>query len=119
VDAGILSHAHLDHCGNLPTLVRQGFSGPIFCTPASRDLLAVMLADSAKIQEEDAAYLNRRSDRHEPPVQPLYDRRDVFRTVRLAHAIPYDRAFEPIRGIEAAFVDAGHLLGSAMVSLRL
>src|SRR5262245_13955907 len=72
IDALILSHAHIDHCGNLPNLVRQGFSGPIYCTPATRDLVAVMLADSAKIQEEDAAYLNRKRDRRDPPVQPLY-----------------------------------------------
>src|ERR687888_87483 len=65
--AVVLSHAHLDHCGNLPNLVRQGFHGPIYCTPATRDLMAVLLADSAKIQEEDAAYLNRQKDRHGPP----------------------------------------------------
>src|SRR5262245_47751746 len=63
IDAVVLSHAHLDHCGNLPNLVRQGFSGPLICTPATRDLIAVMLADSAKIQEEDAAYLNRHRDK--------------------------------------------------------
>src|SRR5271163_4376438 len=60
IDAVLLSHAHIDHCGNLPNLVRQGFAGPIYCTPATRALAAVMLGDSAKIQEEDAAYLNRK-----------------------------------------------------------
>ena len=63
IDAVVLSHAHIDHCGNLPNLVRQGFTGPIYCTPATRALAAVMLGDAAKIQEEDAAYLNRKRDR--------------------------------------------------------
>src|SRR5262245_20127139 len=76
IDAVILSHAHIDHCGNLPNLVRQGFSGPIYCTPATRDLTAVMLADSAKIQEEDAEHLNKRRERGEPAVLPLYTRED-------------------------------------------
>src|SRR5438270_260382 len=82
IKAVVLSHAHIDHCGNLPNLVRQGFSGPIYCTPATRDLAAVMLADSAKIQEEDAAYLNRKRGKGEPPVEPLYDRRDAHRTAQ-------------------------------------
>src|SRR5688500_16623093 len=81
IDAVILSHAHIDHCGNLPNLVRQGFDGPIYCTPATRDLLAVMLADSAKIQEEDAAYLNKKRAVHEPDALPLYTQREVQRTM--------------------------------------
>src|SRR5437667_1143571 len=91
----LLSHAHIDHCGNLPNFVRQGFSGPIYCTAATRALVAVMLGDAAKIQEEDATYLNRRRPPHptlspkgggegrgrggEPKVEPLYDGRDVYR----------------------------------------
>jgi metallo-beta-lactamase family protein len=117
LDAVVLSHAHIDHCGNLPNLVRQGFDGPIYCTAATRDLAAVMLADSAKIQEEDAAYLNKKRDRHEPPVEPLYDRHDAHRVARLCVGMPYDRPFDVVRGVEARFVDAGHLLGSAMVHL--
>src|SRR5580692_6009328 len=81
VDAVLLSHAHIDHCGNLPTLIRQGFDGPIYCTPATRDLLAVMLADSAKIQEEDAAHLNIQRNYAEPWVQPLYTGADVDRVL--------------------------------------
>ena len=119
IDAVILSHAHTDHCGNLPNLVRNGFHGPIYCTPATRDLTAVMLGDSAKIQAEDAAYLNRHRGKDELKVQPLYDERDVRRTLCLCHAVPYDRDFEPRRGVQARFVDAGHLLGSAMVALKL
>ena len=116
INAVVLSHAHLDHCGNLPSLVKRGFDGPIYCTPATRDLAAVMLADSAKIQEEDAAYLNR--DRHgQPAVEPLYDRRDAHRTMRLFEAIPYDRSHDLGHGVALRLVDAGHLLGSAMVAL--
>src|SRR5437660_12104000 len=115
LDAVILSHAHVDHCGNLPNLVRQGFTGPIYCTPATRALTAVMLGDAAKIQEEDAAYLNRHRPRGEPEVEPLYDGRDVYRTLLRMKAVPYDTPFAVAPGLEAAFTDAGHLLGSAMV----
>lgn len=117
LDAVVLSHAHIDHCGNLPTLVRAGFDGPIYCTPATRDLAAVMLADSAKIQSEDAYYLNRKRERGEPKVQPLYDARDVPRTTRLMRGVPYGHAETIAGGIELRLSDAGHLLGSAMVHL--
>src|SRR5437660_8064947 len=119
IEAVILSHAHVDHCGNLPNLVRQGFHGPIYCTPATHDLAAVMLADSAKIQEEDADHLNRHRERGEPPVEPLYTREDAHRTVRLFHSVPYDFPHDLGGGIRLLLVDAGHLLGSAMVSLTL
>jgi metallo-beta-lactamase family protein len=119
IDAVVLSHAHMDHCGNLPNLVRQGFPGPIYCTPATRDLTAIMLADSAKIQQEDAAYLNKKRPKGEPKVQPLYEQRDAVRTMRQCLTVPYDRDFEPVRGVRARFVEAGHLLGSAMVALAV
>jgi metallo-beta-lactamase family protein len=119
IDAVILSHAHIDHCGNLPHLVREGFDGPIYCTPATRDLTAVMLADSAKIQEEDAAYLNRKRPRGEPKVEPLYERADAHRTARLCYSVPYDRPLDLGRGLRVRLVEAGHLLGSSMVSLHL
>ena len=119
VDAVLLSHAHIDHCGNLPNLLKQGFAGPIYCTPATRALAAVMLGDSAKIQEEDAAYLNRKRLRGQPKVEPLYDGRDVYRTLRRLEAVPYGKAVAVARGLEASFVDAGHLLGSAMISLHV
>jgi metallo-beta-lactamase family protein len=119
VDALILSHAHIDHCGNLPTLVAQGFTGPIYCTPATRDLIAVMLADSAGIQAEDAAYLNKRRGRDEPKVEPLYTLREVQRTLRACEGVPYDRPFDLGKGLSFSFADAGHLLGSAMVALRV
>src|SRR5439155_26516337 len=91
IDAVVLSHAHVDHCGNLPNLVRQGFSGPIYCTPATRDLAAVMMADSGKIQEEDAEYLNEQRQHGEKPDEPLYTRQDAQNTARLIHSVPYDR----------------------------
>lgn len=119
IDAVLLSHAHVDHCGNLPNLVRQGFAGPIYCTPATRALAAVMLGDAAKIQEEDAAYLNRKRLRGEPKVEPLYDGRDVYRTLLRFKAVPYDLPRSIDKGLEVTFVDAGHLLGSAMISLRI
>jgi metallo-beta-lactamase family protein len=119
IDAVVLSHAHIDHCGNLPNLVRQGFAGPIYCTPATGDLMAVMLQDSAKIQEEDAAYLNRHRAHGQTPVEPLYDRRDASRTAGLATGVPYDRPYDLGHGLGLHFVDAGHILGSAMVSLRI
>src|SRR3954471_23973135 len=112
IDAVLLSHAHIDHCGNLPNLVKQGFAGPVYCTPATRALAAVILGDAAKIQEEDAAYLNRKRDKGEPTVEPLYDGRDVYRTLLRLRAVPYDTPFAVGRGLEATFVNAGHLLGS-------
>jgi metallo-beta-lactamase family protein len=119
VDAVLLSHAHVDHCGNLPNLVKQGFAGPIYCTPATRALAGVMLGDAAKIQEEDAAYLNRHRDKGEPKVEPLYDGRDVYRTLLRLQAVDYDKPAAVGRGLEATFTDAGHLLGSALVHLRI
>jgi metallo-beta-lactamase family protein len=119
INTVILSHAHIDHCGNLPNLVRQGFAGPIYCTPATRALADVMLGDAAKIQEEDADYLNRRRDKGEPKVEPLYTARDVFRTLLQFQAKDYDAPFVVARGISATFVEAGHLLGSAMVNVRV
>jgi metallo-beta-lactamase family protein len=119
IDAVMLSHAHIDHCGNLPNLVKQGFHGPIYCTPATRALVAVMLGDAAKIQGEDAAYLNRKRLRGEPRIEPLYDGRDVYRALLRLHAIPYDVPLGIGDGLQTTFVNAGHLLGSAMISLRI
>lgn len=112
LDAVILSHAHVDHCGNLPNLVRQGFSGPIYCTTATRDLLAVMLADAAKIQEHDAPIA---------PVlsSPLYTKTDTERTLDQCVSLPYGQTASLDGYGQLRLLDAGHLLGSAMVALRL
>jgi metallo-beta-lactamase family protein len=119
IAAVLVSHAHIDHCGNLPSLVRHGFVGPIFCTPATRDLLAVMLADSAKIQEEDAAYLNIQRNYPEPSIEPLYTRYDVDRVLSQVVAIDYDRPREVRRGLTFKFLEAGHVLGSAMIHVTI
>ena len=115
IDAVLLSHAHIDHCGNLPTLIRHGFEGSIYTTPATRDLLAVMLVDSAKIQEEDAAHLNIQRGHAEPLVEPLYTRPDVERVLAHCVAVPYDKFREISPGVKFKFIEAGHVLGSAMV----
>jgi metallo-beta-lactamase family protein len=115
IDAVIVSHAHIDHCGNLPTLLRHGFDGPIYCTPPTRDLLRVMLADSAKIQEEDAAHLNIARGYAEPWVQPLYTAVDVEKVFARLVSVPYNRDHDAAKGVRFRFIEAGHVLGSAMV----
>lgn len=115
IDAVVVSHAHIDHCGNLPTLIRQGFDGPIYCTPPTRDLLRVMLADSAKIQEEDAAHLNIARNYAEPWVQPLYTVNDVEKVFSRLVAVPYGRDADATKTVRFRFIEAGHVLGSAMV----
>ncbi len=117
IDAVVVSHAHIDHCGNLPTLVKQGFAGPIYVTPPTRDLLRIMLQDSAKIQEEEAAHLNIARNYAEPWVQPLYTFPDVDRTLKQVVAVPYGREVTTLRGVRFHFTEAGHLLGSASVHL--
>jgi metallo-beta-lactamase family protein len=117
IDAVILSHAHIDHSGNLPSLVRQGFRGPIYCTAPTRDLLTVMLADSARIQEEEAAHENIRQRYREPWREPLYTQTDVAAATGLAEAIPWRSKREILRGVQLTLLNAGHVLGSAMVHL--
>ncbi len=120
IDAVVLSHAHIDHSGNLPGLVRQGFSGPIFCTGATASLCAVMLKDSAYIQERDIEYVNRRhKKRGIPPAEPLYTQEDVVDTSALLKPQEYSASFEVVDGVQCRFEDAGHILGSASVSLSL
>ncbi|MCS6865940.1 MAG: MBL fold metallo-hydrolase [Gemmataceae bacterium] len=119
IDAVIISHAHIDHCGNLPTLIRHGFDGPIYCTPPTRDLLRIMLADSAKIQEEDAAHLNILRNYAEPWVQPLYTLHDVEKVFPHVVAVPYGRDVDVTKSVRFRFLEAGHVLGSAMVHLTI
>ncbi len=120
VDAMILSHAHLDHSGNIPTLVKNGFKGDIYMTSATRDLLGLMLRDSAHIQESDLKYVNkRRAAKGMPPKEPLYTMDDAEKALDYFVSLSYERAFSPLPGVKAVFHNAGHILGSAMVDLEL
>src|SRR5262249_21894956 len=119
IDAVVLSHAHIDHCGNLPNLVAQGFAGPIYCTAATRDLIALMLADSARIQEEEAFVQSVVGRPDVPPAAPHSHRGNVHRTLQQCIAVPYDHPWEIGRDIRARLVNAGHILGSAMIALTV
>lgn len=115
IDAVVLSHAHIDHAGRLPYLVKEGFGGPIHCTSATRDLCEVMLADSAHIQEKDADFLARRKREF---IEPLYALADVSDALTQFRPHRYHDPFEVVPGVTARFVDAGHILGSASVELE-
>lgn len=118
IDAVILSHAHLDHCGNLPTLVAQGFSGSIYCTPATGDLTALVLRDSAKVQHQDVSFVNKvRRRQGEPPVAPLYTRAEAERAIHHLTSVRYGRVFS-IGPARITFLDAGHILGSAITVIE-
>ncbi len=119
ISAVILSHAHIDHAGRLPKLVRDGFDGDVFCTPATRDLCAIMLADSAHIQEEDVHYVNKKRRRKGlEDIEPLYEHRDAVGAIKLMHTVSYDRWVQAAPGLMVRFQDAGHMLGSAGIELR-
>ncbi len=120
IDAVILSHAHIDHSGNLPHLIKHGYEGFIYATPASSHLSDVMLRDSGHIQEADAEFVNKhRTKRGEAPIEPLYTQQDAERVKQHFQDVPYGQLFSPVEGVTARFVDAGHILGSAAVDLRL
>ncbi len=116
IDAVILSHAHIDHCGNLPCLVKQGYQGPIYCTAATRDLIEVMLRDSARIQEEEAGVSHGGG---RPRTVPLYNRSDVHAVIDQCVVVAYNQEIELSPSTRMRFVDAGHILGSAMVALTI
>jgi metallo-beta-lactamase family protein len=115
----VLSHAHIDHSGNLPTLVKRGFHGDIVATPATRDLCASMLLDSAHIQEQDAYFVNKRKKRGEPEVEPIYTEQDAARTLDAFSTQGYERSRQIAPGVTLTFKDAGHMLGSAFVVLDI
>jgi len=120
VDAVILSHAHIDHSGNLPNMVKHGYTGPIYATNASADLSDTMLRDSGHIQEADAEFVNkRRARRGEEPIEPLYTIADAANVTEQFVHQPYDEAWEPIPGVQARLVEAGHILGSAAIVLDM
>jgi metallo-beta-lactamase family protein len=114
IDVVVLSHAHIDHSGRLPYLIASGYRGLVRCTPATRDLCAIMLADSAHIQESDAEFLARHSRSYVPP---LYRQADVVALMKRVVGVPYDESFEVVPGVTARFWEAGHILGSASVTL--
>lgn len=118
LDAVVLTHAHLDHCGYLPRLVMQGFRGRVFCTAGTRDLCRIVLPDSGRIQEEDAANANRHGYSKHDPARPLYGEADALRAVSLLQPVGYERAMPVAAGIEVDFISAGHLLGSAFARVR-
>jgi metallo-beta-lactamase family protein len=120
IDAVVLSHAHIDHSGALPLLMKHGYDGPIFMTPATRDLCAAMLEDAAMIQANDARYINKLIERENAdmdPVSPLYGEEDVVRVLENTIAVPYKRTVPIADGVRLTFYDAGHVLGSAISAL--
>ena len=118
IDAIILTHAHLDHCGYLPRLVAQGFRGRVFCTAGTLDLCRIVLPDAGRIQEEDAANANRRGFSKHAPALPLYTEADAFRAVSQLQPVGYDRPMPVTPDIEVEFINAGHLLGSSYARVR-
>lgn len=120
IDAVVLSHAHIDHSGNLPNLVKHGFTGNIWCTAATRNLCVYMLLDSGHIQESDAAYLNkRRAKEGLPPIQPLYTRADAQACLPYFIGVGLGRPITVADGVQVTFHNAGHILGSAFVALDI
>jgi metallo-beta-lactamase family protein len=120
IQAVLLTHAHLDHCGRLPLLVRAGFTGPIYLTAATAEMASLILHDSAHVQAADQKRENRKRQRAGlPPQPPLYDDADVDRTTALFRPVEFDSAFMVGHGVEARFIEAGHMLGSASIILRI
>ena len=119
VDHLFLTHAHIDHSGYLPRLVRQGYSNPVYCTPATLDLVRLLLLDSARIQEEDANYANRKGFSKHRPALPLYTSADTEAAFELMRPLPYGEWLELGEGVRTRFLNVDHILGSAMVEVRM
>jgi metallo-beta-lactamase family protein len=119
IEAVVLTHAHLDHCGYLPRLVKQGFRGRIFCTPATAVLTRIVLEDAGRLQEEDAERANRRAYTKHSPALPLFTSADASRALALLQPVGYDRPVPVVSGMTAEFIDAGHLLGSGYARVHL
>ncbi len=116
----LLSHAHIDHCGLIPKLVKEGFNGKIFCTPATRDLAVILLKDSAEIQRDDIRFINKkRAHMGEAPLEPLYDLEDVEKVIPLFSTVNYNTWFEIEPDISVLYTDAGHIIGSAAVHVSI
>ncbi|MDX2034014.1 MAG: MBL fold metallo-hydrolase [Blastocatellia bacterium] len=119
INSVILTHAHIDHTGYLPRLVRDGFSGPVYATPATVELSRIMLPDSARLQEEDADYSNRHGSSKHHPALPLYSEKDANHACRLMEPVNYHKRVELSKRLSFEFVTAGHILGSGFVNLRI
>ena len=123
IDAVLLTHAHLDHCGLLPKLAREGFTGKIYCTPATSDIAKIIWLDSAHIQEEDAEFKRQRHQREgrkgKYPEIPLYTTEDAEACLGLRHPVPYEEVLKIGQGIEVSFHDAGHVLGASMIKVKV
>src|SRR5262245_32906631 len=119
IDALILTHAHLDHCGYIPRLVAQGFRGRVFCTPGTQDLCTLVLPDSAHLQEEDARDANKQGYSKHKPALPLYTSDDAARALTLMQPVGYERPVPVVPGVTVEFIPAGHLLGSAYARVTL
>lgn len=118
IDAVILSHAHIDHSGGLPFIVKNGFKGPVYSTFATRDLCNYMLLDSAYIQEKDAEYMNKKlKKKNEPLIEPIYNTEDALAALEQFYGVSYEKAFVVAPGVVCSFYDAGHILGSALIHL--
>jgi metallo-beta-lactamase family protein len=117
IDAVVLTHAHLDHSGYLPRLVKSGFRGPVWCTSATRDLCRILLPDSGRLLEEEAGYANRKGSSKHHPAEPLYTEDDAQRSLDGLHAVAFDESFEPVAGLATRLRPAGHILGAASVEM--
>ena len=120
IDYVILSHAHIDHIGLLPKLVKDGFNGDVYCTPPTRELLELLLIDSAYIQEADVRYINRRRDEQgRELIKPLYTEEDVYNVLPLIKTVDYNTPYNIDDDVELLYTDCGHILGSATVNLKI
>ncbi len=123
LDAVLLTHAHLDHCGLIPKLVKEGFKGKVYCSPATTEISKIVLLDSGKLQEEDAAFKRKRhkkEGRESPrPVEPLYTMEDADKCLGVFNSVPFGQVFSPIAGIDVCFYEAGHILGASIIKVTL
>jgi metallo-beta-lactamase family protein len=120
INAAILSHAHIDHCGNIPNLIKQGYREPIYCTPATKDLCRFMLLDSGYVQSEDIKYVNKINKRRGlPPREPLYDQKEARKALKYLRSISYHKRFSLTKDIGLTFYEAGHILGSAIPLIEI
>lgn len=118
IEAVILTHAHIDHSGYIPRLIKEGFRGKVFCTPATKSLCKILLPDTGYIQEEEAEWLNRKHLSKHSQALPLFDKKDAEKALEQFSAVDFDMPFEPIPGLQVAFRYAGHILGAASVIVK-